>query len=448
MKKFIGILGVCALAMSACGSDDSGDAAFIAAVPEAGFAGRTMTVVLLGEGTGWEAGATVGFGDGVTVDSADVLATGGILATITIDADAEIGARDVTVNDAVLTGGFELQSPITVEASGTVAQGSISLLTITNHDQANPFDVTSEGDGLFTPITYPNFSATVAEDLDVVVSTVGPYSAELILLADVDAMPGASSLELNSGPAGSTVRSLAGIELTSRSAQTLTADTPATGTLTAAFDSALYELTPGDFSIVDLLVTTTNEDAGPQIALLPASGSFAEMIDFASAVRLPTDQKLYAVVWDNTGLTGVDYSLDALITAADKLSESEDNNSSAMAQATSLLPAVVTDGTLSSVDDEDWFKVTIGAGDVGKVLHVVTMAGDPGTDTVVEVFGANGNTSIGGPSSDQGIHENHMSGVLNQAGTYYVKISASVDWYDPAYKAYDAMFELADAPAE
>lgn len=447
MKKLVGSLMVAALALgAACSSSDEGDPTLLAAFPNGGFAGRTLEVVLVGEDTGWIDGANPDFGDGVTVDSVEVVGTGALLATITIAADAAAGPRTVTVTgegaSAELMNAFMIDTPIDITAQGSVAQGSASVVTITNKDESAPFDATRTGDGLFEPIAYPNFQVDVPAGFQAVVSSVQPNSAEIVLLVDVNTPAGPAALTVQSGES-----SLGSIEVAARTAMSLTSGTPATGTVSQAFDSVLYELTPAQFSLLSLTISTTSESAGPAIALLPASGSFADLIQFSDQVKTIGDAKLYAVVWENSGEAGYDYTLDALATAATQVVEATtDNNTSANAQAVAALPGVVTGASLTSGDDEDWFEVTITAGDVGKAIHVTTMDSVGGTDTVVEVFGSNGTTTVGGPSGDEDYHEDWTTPALAAAGTYYVKISAS-EYFDEMYTDYEAVIELVTPPA-
>lgn len=67
--------------------------------PNGGEPGEKIRVVFTGRGTGWfPRGTRVGFGDGVTVHTLDVLSPEEMLATITIDPDVETGMRTVTVS--------------------------------------------------------------------------------------------------------------------------------------------------------------------------------------------------------------------------------------------------------------------------------------------------------------------------------------------------------------
>ena len=221
----------------ACGDDggsDGGPSELLAAIPDTGFAGRTTDVVLVANDTDWLDGTTADFGPGITVNSVEVLGTGALVANVTLAADAELGARDVTVGDDVLTDGFAIQSPLQIETEGSLAQGSLAVITVTNLDLSNPFDITSTGDGFFTPLEFVNFSATAPDGLDVLVGSVEPFSASLTVLTDVGAAEGAALLDIMSGPAGEEIQSMGELTVTARSATPLTLATPTNGTVNKA----------------------------------------------------------------------------------------------------------------------------------------------------------------------------------------------------------------------
>lgn len=116
--------------------------------------------------------------------------------------------------------------------------------------------------------------------------------------------------------------------------------------------------------------------------------------------------------------------------------EAESNDDSGSAQALSSVPVVVRGASLDGATDEDWFAVDVGASDVGSALRIWTQAGDPGTDTVVDVFEADGVTEIGS-SGDSGFHESLLTGSIAASGTYYVRVTASPDFFDPDRETYE-----------
>ena len=77
-------------------------------------------------------------------------------------------------------------------------------------------------------------------------------------------------------------------------------------------------------------------------------------------------------------------------------------------------------------------------------FHVVTQPGDAYTDTWVEVFRGDTTTSLGGPSDDNGGHEDWFSDAIPAVGDYYVKVynSRYVTVFNAAYRHYDLLVTL------
>ena len=133
----------------------------------------------------------VSLGEGVTVDSVTVASPTALLVKATADSAAELGVRDVTVDELSFTGAFELASPVQVQAmQGQVAQGSVVMVKLQNLDFANPFDTTTTGDGFFTPLEYVNIAVTAGTGATAQISSVEPYSMDILLLTDVTAAAG------------------------------------------------------------------------------------------------------------------------------------------------------------------------------------------------------------------------------------------------------------------
>lgn len=106
--------------------------------------------------------------------------------------------------------------------------------------------------------------------------------------------------------------------------------------------------------------------------------------------------------------------------------ELEPNDACAQAQS-GTAPVYFGPLTLSSAADVDWFALPAGAADVGKVVHVVTEPGQTTTNTLVEVFTGScaSLTTLGGPSTNLGNHEDWKSTAIPAAGTVYVRVSYS-----------------------
>ena len=109
--------------------------------------------------------------------------------------------------------------------------------------------------------------------------------------------------------------------------------------------------------------------------------------------------------------------------------EVEPNDTCAQAQAVTLPFTSAMPLSIATATDQDWFKVTVAAGDVGKSLHVVTSPGATNCDTYVEILHGTSCTTLNqyGVGDDYYLHEDVLSMALNEAGTYYVKVTWSPD---------------------
>ena len=427
-----------------------------AVTPYRVFLDRTKTITISGFGTEWTTDdtPTVSFGDNITVDSVTVASPTALVVNISVDSDATVGARDVTVtagsDSLTYATGFMVESPLTLNLSGTAAQGSIIVADAMNRDVENPFDTTHVGDGLFSDIVYTNVQVSALAGIAGQVGTVDVFGVGLVLFADVDAAAGAKDLEIISGPDGNQTRFPypAAFDLEARTAEAMTVGTPATGNIADMFGSALYQLDGSTASAqyVTLEASSGESDSQPAFILLPASGHFADMIGFSAATHMftePTGSTFYVVYWDNTGAFGYDYELATTAMDVTLGTDAEPNNAIAQAIEATAMPFALSGATLPSDTDEDWIKYEATAADVGKAFHIVTMAGDPGCDTVVAAYGTDGTTLLGDESVNSDYHEDHMSAGIPAAGTYYIRVSADqTGWYSSTSPMYDLLVTL------
>lgn len=412
--------------------------------PSRAFVARTAEVTISGFGSTWSGTTTADFGAGVTVKKLVVASPTALLATIDISKTAATGPHDVTITDGatkeVYKAAFHVDAPVSLTTLGTVAQGSIVVAQVKEHDLSTPFDTTQTGDGLFTPISYPNLAATAGPGVTASVGTPSLYALDLTMLIDVTAAAAAQTVNIASGPQGDTIDNPApnAFTIAARTPKALAAGTPATGTITKAYESELYTFVPGaTLSVVDLAATGAGTGAKPAIVLLPKSGKFADLISFKAKSTLVTTNAdpFYAIFWDNTGTTGA-YTIAATSAAATALAADANATAKATAQTATALPLVLQGAKLASATDEHWVKYTAVAGDVGKRFHVQTLAGDPRADMLVEVFQANGTTTLGGPSDDNAYHEDWLTPAIPAAGVYYVKFSASTQGFSASQTAF------------
>jgi hypothetical protein len=443
MNKRHGLVGCLALALSVsafgCDSDSSGDESISGVIPGELFVGRSGDVLIIGNGTSWEEGGVqVSLGEGVTVDSVTVASPTALMVKATADAAAELGVRDVTVNDLSFAGAFELTSPVQVKSlRGQTAQGSIALVRLQNLDFANPFDTTAVG--LFT-LDYVNVAVSAGDGTVVQVASVEPYAMDITVLTGVSATAGPIDLEVLSGPEGEqqSFRYAAAWEVEAREPVALSAGEAASGSIDEPYQSALYQVSPENLSVISGFTYSDSPDAAPAFVLLPASGSFDELVSYGQIGNAVGSDTFYLVYWDNSGATGYSYNIAASVQAVqDSVEEAEPNQTTTKAQKPANLPALVTGAKLTDTD-EDWVRVKVPAGG-NKIIHAFTYGEDGLTDTVVQLTASNG-TSVLGQSSDAGYHDELYSDPMGP-GTYYVKILPSF-YFDPMHAEYSVAIEL------
>jgi len=421
-----------------------GTASVSGVFPGSAFLGGSVEVTLSGFATAWDDTTTLSFGDGVTVSNLRVASPTALIATIDVASSATMGLRDVSVStgETALTyaQGFKIGSPIAVEAQGDVAQGSIFLATIRNLNPAVPFDATSTGDGLFSPIEFTNVSVSAPAGVVVQVNNVTPTSVDVAVLVDGDMAVGAVALEVLSGPSGAEVSfpNPMALDLAARTPKALTANADTDFTLAKAFGSEYVTLSvPAGLHIVDL--SATSGTGAPALAMLGASQSFQDLLGVSPTfVGAGDGGTWYGVLWDNSGESAVDATVNYAAIAATSFAEGASNGDKGSATALTT-PAVVRGASLSGDLDSDWFAVTVAAGDVGKRFSVVTFAGSPRTDTLITIYDPT--DAEFAVSDDDGYHDKLLSDPITAAGTYYVVIAAS-DFGLGADRNYDAAIYL------
>lgn len=442
-------LAACSGEQGPAGRDGSGVSASISGVsPNSVFVGARRQVALSGYGTQWDASTTCDFGDGITVSDLVVASPTSLLVTLTPAFDVAPGVRDVqvTTGSQVLSfsGAFNVEAATHFDLLGQPAQGGVFVAEVQNLDFSRPFDGTTEGDGFFTPLTYPHFVVTSDPGLLGNVNSVEPYHASVTMLADVTFPPGPASVSLLSGPSGSQdgFQNPAAFLVQARSPVALDQGT-GTGTVHESYDSLLFSLDlggSGDLRILE--VTATAPGAGAtSLFMLPSSGRFADLLTAGSSIARGTrlTGSHYFVYWDNTGTADYDVAVDALVLATASAPEAEPNDDAADALVAPSLPFTVTGGRLSGATDVDVIAVNLTAADVGKHLRVRTY-GDTDTDTRVEVFDPGGN-SLG--SSEVDYHEGLDSDAILGPGTYLVEIGSGA-YFDATVAGYDAYVRIVD----
>jgi hypothetical protein len=453
-------LGFLALALSitvvaACGSDDkdtpptpptqTANGVF----PASGFIGRELTVEISGDNTNWSSSTTVSFGTGVQVKSVMAASPTDLFADIAIDPTATPSVNDVVVTDGsntyTLSKAFSLTPAIVMTLQGTAAQGSIGFFTITNKDFENPFDTTTTGDGFFSPLVYTNLNFTSPAGTLFQVSSATEFSITGQFSFDTDAASGPVSLV--SGPAGgATVTSnINDFTIAQRTATALTSGTAASYMVMNPDDSALYQFTATNPTLLQLDVQSNGQTSSPTQIILPSSGKWAEVTNgtnfTANYAIIPAGGSVYPVVLDTSGSTGFSVTTTPTATTMTTADDTDPGNDTKLtAQAAGTLPFMLTTGTLASGTDQDWIKVTITAADAGKTFHVLT-DGDPLTDVMVDIQDAAGNTVATDAFGDSGPiddwYQEDVTSTTLSAGIYYIQIQPG-SYFDTAHTSYIA----------
>jgi hypothetical protein len=422
-----------------CGTDPSQSAN--AVFPSQAFTGRDVRVEISGDQTSWSASTKVSFGPDVTVNSISVASPTDLFADVTISPTAAPGLVDVVVTDGgstfTLSKAFEIDLPIAVTFQGLVAQGSISTLTIQNQDVENPFDTTSTTD-ILGNATFTNIALGGPKGMGFVVENVTPFQITALALTDVDAAA-SGDIVVQSGGSDVITSDAGSTTVAARTATALTAGTPTMGMVPTAFDSQLYSYTPTATApdIEVLAVASNSMDASPAVAVLPASGHFADLLSFgpsSDTLNTTAGSVQYLVYWDNTGAAGYSYTLtqdDISLTHTTAIA----GGATTPALATAItLPALGTGGDFKNASQ--WVKLTIAQGDVGKTLRLIT-EGDPTTDLQIDVFTSI--TDANTPGTQPFVECGDLGGnpvdcispAITTTGTYYVELQGDPGFPTP-----------------
>lgn len=431
---------VLALAAGACGTDPSASGVF----PAEGLVGRPVHVEISGDATSWGDGATVSFGDGITVGSVTVASPTDVFADITIADTAAAGLRDVTVSSNgsfTLKQAFDIELPVELTFTGNIDQGGFPAFTIKNRDFTSPFDSNT------VAIGGPNGTSFQVQN-----------SSEFLITGFV-------SIDVGATPGPVTVTSdadayVAGtMAVGARTATALTSGTPVSGMLANANDSQLYSISStGASQLLHTSFAVSDANANPVAQILGSSGSWSPMPVGSNFAQVSTGQ-YYLVVFDGGTESGYTYQIDASLDTITSAAEGNDTANDAPGGALPAGPAPAfkqTGGSLSSIDDSDYIAFTVDSGHANKHLHILTNIGtDTSTDTAVDVVGSNGTTSymvdpVTGDSGavDEGSDcsifgcsnggEDVISNAL-PAGNYYIVVSAGAG-YGTADKNYTLLF--------
>ena len=396
--------------------------------------GHSTEVAISGFATKWTANSLVSFGAGVTVSNVRVASPTAIVAVITADSSATLGTRDVTVSGggvaASYNGVFAVLPLYAVTLPTKATLGAVFAIRIHHNDSA------------FSWETSPAITLTptpVLTDVRSFVSSATPQDQVVLFFADLDAPLGKRTVHIVNNAGASTELSISlpdAFDLADKEVLPLTEGTPATGNLVDANSGVLFKYVPA-IAALKIFAMGTGPTGKSTIILLTSSGKYVDAMQVGATVlgTCPPVDGCYISAYDTSGKAGLVFSM--AVTAPPGGPEVEPNDTLGTAQPVTLglignnLETFVTSAALGSLTDQDWYKVTVTAAEVGKKFHVITRPGDVLADPVVDVQSSTG-VSLGGPSSDTGYHEDFLSSGIPAAGDYLIKVynSTFVSSYD------------------
>ncbi|MDP1830139.1 MAG: hypothetical protein Q8L48_43145 [Archangium sp.] len=378
-----------------------------AVAPRSLAVGLTADVTISGYATKWTDQSVVTFGAGITVRNVKAASSSAILATITVAPNAVPGPREVSVREGTVTStfsGFEVLPYASLALSGTGIQGGLLRARILVNDPMFVFPANAV------------FSAGAGVSL-VRVEKEQARSAEVLLGVDLDAAPGARTVSLGGAP---------GVNLSFPDALSVTANTPvdlpalpAMLTFSAPSESVVYNLTnvatgtvleASEGALLGVLAPDagwdTSSQVGNSLLLLNATGT--------------------VTVFDGAGDAGVTTVTGVPIPESP---DTEPNDTELTAQSFAAIPALLTGSLLTgTVDDQDWFKVTVPASAVGKRVRMISTSAGVSYDFYVDVI--QGGVSLGGDwnlYSYTGATRTALSDPIPAAGDLFIALSPYSD---------------------
>ena len=382
-----------------------------------------LTLTITGTDTQWSAQAPPIFDpgpdfvvDSVTVDSKTVLR-----AAVRISYDAFLGKRLLFVSVGstfYATPEFRVKAPISASwFSQPFVQSSVLVGVIAVNRPGDAVDghvVAVASDGSFLPLFFDDpggFIVVIPEDaplgqLDVFVHRTG--------------LDGASMIRRPGGPIGPRL--------------SVYSTFPKQVTLPTVDGTALHRHTTTTDCFLEFPMTSSDPTL-PIHFLYPHASPFAPPIIgkapllYGTVNPGPRAVALAGETFDVIVFSGhTSYGIDVVETPVVPVAEIEPNNGPATSQSL-VLPRIVSPATMDAATGDDWFSFTAAAGDVGKIVRVVT---SPGPALSVSVLRADVATTLGGASaSGAGAAIDLRSVAIPAAEKLYVHVSSGATVANP-----------------
>ena len=387
-------------------------------------------VTVSGFATNWGAGVQVSFGQGITVNSVKVGSKTGLVANVTVAADAMPGARDVTVTQgtevSTFTGVFTVVPLFEVTPVGAASRGGYWYFEVRANDPE--FGFPSQSDDVTLSVSpSPAMGEMTAE-----LSVLKPRALVVRVHSDFQAPLVEYSVTLAFD--GQQLR-LPAFELADKQELMLSDTTPLVGMTMRPFESKLIKYTPAATPEPVVLHVSGGLASRWQLILLDANGKPRDTNGSLGAPAPGNDLVItgdlngtYLMLSEVEGKPSSQFTLTA-VTGFNPVTEQEPNDAREMAQALALVllagaVGIRIAGNVAVADESDFYSFMAQAGDVGKRIHVRSYT----TDYIwfdTEILAADGSTLAS--DSVNSITTDFYSPPLPAAGEYFIHFIGDYD---------------------
>lgn len=334
--------------------------------------GLSSDVTITGFATKWMSSVQVSFGQGVTVNSVKLGSQTGLVANITVAANAMPGPRDVTVTQgtevSTFTAVFRIVPLFEVMPIGTASRGGYWFYDVRSNDPEFSFPSS----------TSVSVSPTPAMGvMQASLTSLTPRRAVVRVHSDFVAPLQRYEVTLDYGQS----LSLPGFDLAEKVELMLGEGAPLTGITLLPYEAKLVKLTAGATPKETVLHVSQGAGAkNVQLILLDdtgnprsTSGSTGAPAPGNDMVLMPSATGTWLLLSETAGTGAMNVSLHPLVDVVGT-TEVEPNNVSTEAMALTLAAfgsdrgARITGG--ATYNEPDWYKVTLSDGDIGKRIHL------------------------------------------------------------------------------
>jgi hypothetical protein len=338
-------------------------------------ASLTADVSVSGFATSWTSAAQVSFGQGITVNKVTVGSNTGLLANITVAKDAMPGTRDVKVTDgsqvSTFTGVFTVVPLFDVTPVGTATRGGYWYFDV--HANDPDFSFPADTDVAVAP--QPTDGGTITAD----VSSLKPRAAVVQLHSDFLAPLAAYNTTLTWDNSMGKLP-LPQFTLGEKVELMLGDGAPLMDVLMDAYESKLVKYTPGTTPGEVVLHVSAGAGSTPQLILLDATGNPQSISGSMGAPGPGNDLVLtgdamgtYLALSETSGAANAQFTVTAIpmvmavpeVTPDSSMDTAMPLTFDALASDTGVRVAATNEAAVNH-----WFKLTAGAGDVGKRFHI------------------------------------------------------------------------------